>query len=728
MRHTALLLLLSAALTPLAMASAEDDVTSLSYISYLERYATVQPASQEDALEAMINLPLVPGDRADTARQARLEAQLSDGAILWLDEYTSLSFDAIAFSRDTKGDRTVLFLAEGGIAVEIPDYALATSPTRVDTTSATVYLEPNGLYRLQRLDNGGLRVEVWQGIAEAATAAGGVPVRAGSAAEVSAGQVDRTEEVLNQGDEFGQWVAQRRYELQGDSGLHLEERFQREGELLDSYGSWVYVDSHDTWAWHPQVSSSWSPYTAGRWYWTSVGWSWVSYEPWGWLPYHYGSWYYDPVYGWVWYQHSYWGPSWVSWISWGGYIGWCPRGYYDYWWYGRWCCNYWWYAPGGGGDPHPPAADTRPPRSVQGLSRNDIVGAGQGDPIGPSAFALDSSGIVQAEKLDGSAWNLVPASDFASPHLPRLIENGEQVLRGAEGMGEAIVLSGPLVTPSPAVGRTTELLEQRFEASARENPTDVTPIFARDPGLQPGQGGDLVRPTTASGLSRNVTPAPRTTSAREVSTPSASGSRSPVSVPARRESPNIHRPAPSSDAGSPRAGSSSRPTITSPTIRRTPQTPSSSGSVRPDNDPSSTRTQPGASTRTPSRPPNSYSSRSLRSSSSSSRPSVYPRSPYSSSSRSAAVPRSYPSSSTRSTPSRSGGSRPMIVPRSNRSSTVSPSAPSYSRRPSSSAPSRSVTRSSPSSRSVTSSSPRTTTSSRSSTSQSAPSAAPRAGW
>ena len=725
MRHTAYLLLLTEAFTPLAVASDEDDLTSLSYISYLERYATVQPASQEESLEAIINLPLVPGDRTDTARQARMEAQLSDGAVLWLDEYTSLSFDAIAFSRDTQGDRTVLFLAEGGIAVEIPEHSLSTTPTRVDSTSATAYLEPDGLYRLQRLENGGLRVEVWHGLAEAATADGGIPVRAGSAVEISAGQVDRSEEIMTQGDEFGQWVAQRRYELQGDSDLHLEDRFQQEGEILDSYGSWVYVDNNESWAWRPQVATSWSPYTSGRWYWTSVGWSWVSYEPWGWLPYHYGSWYNDPVYGWVWYWNSYWGPSWVSWISWGGYIGWCPRGYYDYWWYSRWCCDYWWYPPGNS-DPRPPAGDTRPPRSVQGISRNEIVGGGQGDPIGPSDFALDSSGIVKAEKLDGTGWNLVPASDFASPHLPRLIENGQQVLRGAEGMGDAVVLSGPLVTPSPSVSRTTDLLEQRFDQAARTNPADVTPIFARDTSLRPEQGSGVVRPTTTSGLTRTITRESNASPAQDAAPRNAGGSSGITQIPSRYEAPNIHRPVLRSGGGSTAAGTPSRPTITSPTVRRSPQS-SSSGSVRPSGQPSSTRSVPGASTRTPSRESSSYSPRKPSASSSSTRPSIYPRSPSTSSpsSRSATPQRGYSSPTPRTAPSSSRSSRPVIVPRSTRSSSASPSASSYSRRPSATVPSRSSTRSAPSSRSVTRPSSGSSSSSRPSASRSSSSSAPR---
>ena len=177
MRRTLITAVSILAVATPVLASAEDDLTSLSYISYLERYATVQPAGQEENLEAVINMPVISGDRIDSARAARVELVLADGSVLWLDEYSAVSFDALAYSRDTRSDRTVLFLAEGTIILEIPESALASEPTRVDGASATVYLNKPGLFRVEALRDGGLRVEVWQGLAEAASAAGGVLVR-----------------------------------------------------------------------------------------------------------------------------------------------------------------------------------------------------------------------------------------------------------------------------------------------------------------------------------------------------------------------------------------------------------------------------------------------------------------------------------------------------------------------------------------------------------------------
>ena len=202
-RYLILVLLATGCVAPM-MASAEDDLTSLSYISYLERYATVQPASQDDHLEALINMPLVGGDRLDTAREARVEIQLADGATVWLDEYSSLSLDTVAFSRDSRSDRTVLFLAAGQLMAEIPPDALGEHASRVDSPSASIDLNRGGLYRVSALPSDGLRVEVFAGVAETSLASGGVQVAAGSAAEVRGAEITTSTLAVGQDDLFAQ--------------------------------------------------------------------------------------------------------------------------------------------------------------------------------------------------------------------------------------------------------------------------------------------------------------------------------------------------------------------------------------------------------------------------------------------------------------------------------------------------------------------------------------------
>ncbi len=93
---------------------------------------------------------------------------------------------------------------------------------------------------------------------------------------------------------------------------------------LDPYGSWVDVPSYGA-CWAPaRVSSSWQPYTVGRWIYTDYGWTWVSDDPWGGTPYHYGTWVRSDGYGWVWIPGTVWAPAWVTWSYSDSYIGWAP--------------------------------------------------------------------------------------------------------------------------------------------------------------------------------------------------------------------------------------------------------------------------------------------------------------------------------------------------------------------------------------------------------------------
>jgi hypothetical protein len=493
-----------------AVASEGDDPTSLSYISYLERYATIQPSTQADSVEAVIKMPLVPGDRVDTAREARMEVVLADGNLMWLDEYTTVSLDAVAFSRDSRADRTVLYLAEGSVVVEVSEHTLTREPVRIDGRSATVYLSDIGLYRIQALPTGGLRIEVWEGLAEAVTTSGGVLVRAESATEIDSGTITGSELAMTWEDDFAQWVEQRRRVVSGESSQYVDTRFGRQAAHLDTYGSWVYVAEYNTWAWQPYVDSSWRPYTAGRWYWTPTGWSWISYEPWGWLPYHYGSWYFSVGFGWVWGWGSHWGPAWVNWCWWPGYVGWCPSGYYWGWYWPRYCHYYgyprWPYRPGypgypGGGGTQTPRRDVIPRPGAGGGGDAGGDGAVRRASLSrPQDVDLDLKGRVRVGDMDRVGWNVVSDRDFSSPHLSRLVRSGDDALRGRTDTG--VVMSGPLRTASPTRMRPSDELQRVFREVERSEPRDITPIMARDDSLQAEDALRMVKPSTAAEVSR----------------------------------------------------------------------------------------------------------------------------------------------------------------------------------------------------------------------------------
>jgi hypothetical protein len=533
------------ALANVAMASTEDELTSLSYISYLERYATVLPASQEESLEAVINMPLVAGDRVDTAREARMEIVLADGDTMWLDEYTTLSLDAVAFSRDSEAERTVIFLAEGTIIVEVSGHIQADKPTRIDSRGATIYLDQQGLYRIHSLPTGGLRVEVAAGLAEAATSAGGVLIRPETSAEVGSGEVQRTEPNLTWNDDFAAWVEMRRQIVTGESAQHVDLRYSRQAAQLDNYGSWVYVDSLNSWAWQPEVGGGWEPYRAGRWHWTNTGWAWISYEPWGWLPYHYGSWNFDIGFGWVWSWGGTWGPSWVNWVWWPGYVGWCPYGYYNSWYWNSYGGYYPGYYPphrpphpGGGGSAQPPRRDVMP----QSRTASGRMAPTASQTQAVSRSAVDINGRVQVASMDRRGWTVVAQEDFASPNLARVARPGDRVMPSV-GDDVGVVMTGPLTTRSPSLARPAAEIERVFlDVESRSN-VDVTPLMARNSSLPAETARSLGRQTTFSDLSRRSTNA-AATSRQTVSPRLSAGAGSPFSrsSSSRTAQPNLYRP------------------------------------------------------------------------------------------------------------------------------------------------------------------------------------------
>ncbi len=429
-----------------ATAHAEDDATSLSYISYLERYATVRPADGSATLDAVINMPVLAGDRMETARGARVEVQLADGTTLWLDEFSTLDFDAVAFSRDAQASHTSLYLVEGAATVEIPEVALGDGTMRFDSPGGTVYLHRPGLYRVD-VRGGPVRVEALSGLVELPSGVGSALLRTGQQAWLGTDGAVETAAVNTGEDDFTRWVGERRHpRTDGPTAQYVDARDAQRAGILDSYGEWVYVDAFSSRMWRPRVGAGWAPYSNGRWYWTPVGWNWISYEPWGWYPFHYGSWYLDAQLGWLWCWDWVWGPAWVDWLYTPGYVGWCPRGYYDFWYYNQFGYGH----RGGGGGPVGPG-HVRPPRRW-------------------ARHSLDFSGRVRLRDVDPLPWTIVPSGQFTNTNLSRVRLAPGRFEKELAPDREAFVRSGPLFTRTPARTAPEEAFDRGFRAENRPVP------------------------------------------------------------------------------------------------------------------------------------------------------------------------------------------------------------------------------------------------------------------
>jgi len=459
-------------LAPVAFAG--DDMTSLSYISYLERYATVRPAHAEDTLDVVVNMPVLAGDRLNTARGARVEVQLADGSTLWLDGFTTVDFDAIALSRDDTSPRTALYLADGTAAIEIPTTAAGDGSLRFDSPAGAIFLNRPGLYRME-LRGSEIRVQAHSGFAELPAGVGSEILRSGEEAVVGQQEGGLQRASISDGsDDFWNWVQERRHVPSGTTAQYVGSRDANRAGVLDAYGDWVYVPTFSSWMWQPRVNNDWVPYSHGRWYWTPVGWSWISYEPWGWYPFHYGSWYLDESFGWVWGFDSVWGPAWVDWLYSPGYVGWCPRGYYD-WWYYHNCSQCW--------------------------------GEGWRYPRRWSEVSFNFSGRVRLGQIDPRPWTVVPSGHFSSLHIDRVRLDSQRFLHEGETGREGFVRSGPLITSFPGRSPGDGAVESFFRQgpSTREIP-DLSSVMGREPmtGMRSATGSPNLRLTSTTEVTRGV--------------------------------------------------------------------------------------------------------------------------------------------------------------------------------------------------------------------------------
>ncbi|HVN76481.1 MAG TPA: DUF6600 domain-containing protein [Thermoanaerobaculaceae bacterium] len=468
-------------LVPVAFAG--DDMTSLSYISYLERYATIRPAHGDETLDVVVNMPILAGDRLDTARGARVEVQLADGSTLWLDEFTTVDFDAVALSRDDTSPRTALYLADGSAAIEIPATAAGDGSLRFDSPAGAVFLNRPGLYRLE-LSGSELRVQAHSGFAELPAGLGSDILRAGEEAVIGPPEngIQRAS-ISDVSDDFWTWVQERRHVPTGPTAQYVGARDTGRAAVLDAYGDWVYVPTFSSWMWQPRVSVGWVPYSYGRWYWTPVGWSWISYEPWGWYPFHYGSWYFDASFGWVWGFDSIWGPAWVDWFYSPGYVGWCPRGYYDWWYYHN--CNGCW-------------------------------GDGRRSPRRWSEVSFNFSGRVRPGVIDPRPWTVIPSGQFGSTHIDRVRIDARRFFQDGGPDREGLVRSGPLVTPFAGRSPGDRAIDSFFRGGPQTGEVpDLSSIMRREPvtGVRSATSVPRLRLTDTQEITRAVRPIPDLTGA-----------------------------------------------------------------------------------------------------------------------------------------------------------------------------------------------------------------------
>ncbi len=298
-------------------------------LSLVEGDVSIQHGADQPWLDAVINAPLMQGDRIWVGQQGRTEIEMDDGSYIRLASNSILEVQQLGLT--SAGRYTQVFLSQGlayfNIRESYNDVFRVTTPILAADTNGGTH------FRLAVDDQNDL--VVFRGQIHVDSRAGDVMVRQQEYFSLANGDSARYSlSSAPPADGWDQWNFDRdNYLSQATSYEYVPSNVGYGVYDLDRYGHWVYQPGYG-YVWAPyNEDADWLPYSDGRWgYYPGMGYTWISYEPWGWLPYHYGSWAYISGFGWGWCPgaaFSYWSPARVWFFGFGNYWGWCPFSPFD---------------------------------------------------------------------------------------------------------------------------------------------------------------------------------------------------------------------------------------------------------------------------------------------------------------------------------------------------------------------------------------------------------------
>src|SRR5271157_3394578 len=277
-------------------------------ISLIHGDVSTQRGDSGDWSAAVLNQPVMGGDKVSTGDNARAELQLDFANTLRLGANTKANI-ATFTQKDIQ-----IQLSQG-----IADYSVSKdseAEPEIDTPNVSVHpAHQDGVYRIEVQPDGDTLVIVREGEAQIATPQGSAEVHSGEMATVR-GDANSAQYKISQAsdrDDWDRWNADRDHMIRNASSWRHTNRYYTGTQDLDSYGRWQNVPDYGD-VWVPNEPDDWAPYRNGNWV----------YEPWGWAPYHYGRWF-SYGGGWAWwpgpvyaggYYRPFWAPAYVSFWGW----------------------------------------------------------------------------------------------------------------------------------------------------------------------------------------------------------------------------------------------------------------------------------------------------------------------------------------------------------------------------------------------------------------------------
>lgn len=337
-------IVLAFSLTGIALLAADDGAAGSSQepgvarISIVQGNVSVRRGDGGEASMAVVNGPLVSGDRLVTDEGSRAEVQFDSANMVRVAPMSEIRIGNLQDRRYevqvAAGTVTYRLLRDAGTDTEIQMPSVSVRPRRA------------GAFRVTVLEDGSSEISVRLGEVEIFSSRGSEVLGAGRSM-LARGSSDNPEVQVRAAvaeDEWDRWNLDRDRDLQRSVSPRYVSSDVYGAEELDSHGRWAYDPPYGN-VWVPNVAADWAPYREGRWIWVDYyGWTWLSSDPWGWAPYHYGRWY-RSSFGWSWYPGSrvgrqYWRPALVGFFGWGGgsglsvgfgfsNVGWCPLAPYE---------------------------------------------------------------------------------------------------------------------------------------------------------------------------------------------------------------------------------------------------------------------------------------------------------------------------------------------------------------------------------------------------------------
>ncbi|TMH28056.1 MAG: hypothetical protein E6H66_22440 [Betaproteobacteria bacterium] len=272
-----------------------DPPARIGRLSYFSGTVSFSPAGDDQWAYAVLNRPVITGDRLWSDNGGRVELTLDNGAF-WLGDATSIVVSNI-------DDRTAQFELQQGTL----DFRIRRLPpgdvVEIDTPNLAFQVTRPGRYRIAvDPQSATTTVIVRNGNAEIYGEGASYVVATGQAYRFYGTDLRDSEYFTPRGvDDFERFVLERDSRFDRVMSVRYVSPEVVGYEDLDRYGSWRPVESYGN-VWFPQqVPSGWAPYREGHWSWIDPwGWTWVDDAPWGFAPFHYGRWaYVESRWGWV---------------------------------------------------------------------------------------------------------------------------------------------------------------------------------------------------------------------------------------------------------------------------------------------------------------------------------------------------------------------------------------------------------------------------------------------